>query len=174
MAHQQAVPAPNHRRRAVQSQTSYHDGVVRIAPELLHQRQVAAPQYRGRATVCQTSSPDGVVEILLRLRHQKFPDAKHPGIFTSSLITPHFSLKIFPCILKQEAIKNEVWKSVSAVHCPAKTKHTDSKTIKPPPFCKKWRGSLFGLLAWGFAGHQYMPPMPGLAAGAAGVSSLIS
>jgi len=40
MAHQQAVPAPNHRRRAVQSQTSYPDGVVRIAPELLHQNRM--------------------------------------------------------------------------------------------------------------------------------------
>jgi len=33
MAHQQAVPAPNHRWSAGQSQPSYHDGVVRIVSE---------------------------------------------------------------------------------------------------------------------------------------------
>ena len=32
------MPAPDHRRRAVQSLTLYHDGVVRIASELLHWR----------------------------------------------------------------------------------------------------------------------------------------
>ena len=43
MAHQQAVPAPNHRRRAARSQTLFPDGEVRMVSGLRHRRQVSSP-----------------------------------------------------------------------------------------------------------------------------------